>query len=248
MAAVIFGVLGILCCLYCIGIFLSGAFGSWFFLIWGAAGIAGLGVSGMLVSGLWSRIPAAVRGTAAVLFFVGLLFFLLIEGRIVSRFYAKGEPGLAYLVVLGAQMKAGGPSKALKLRLDTAYDYLMENPDTVVIVSGGRGSNEPVSEAQGMYDYLIGRGMDPGRIRMEDRSRNTVENLRFSKGLLEDSASVGIVTNNFHVFRAERLAAGQGYGQVCGIAAPCDIFFQPNNMLREFFGVMKDWLCGNMKL
>ena len=71
MAAVIFGVLGILCCLYCIGIFLSGAFGSWFFLIWGAAGIAGLGVSGMLVSGLWSRIPAAVRGTAAALFFCG---------------------------------------------------------------------------------------------------------------------------------------------------------------------------------
>ena len=105
MAAVIFGVLGILCCLYCIGIFLSGAFGSWFFLIWGAAGTAGLGVSGMLVSGLWSRIPAAVRGTVAALFFVGLLFFLLIEGRIVSRFYAKGEPGLAYLVVLGAQMR-----------------------------------------------------------------------------------------------------------------------------------------------
>ena len=189
-----------------------------------------------------------VKGTALVLFWAGLLFFLLIEGLSVSRFWAKGEPGLDYLVVLGAQMRENGPSKALRLRLDTAYDYLLENPDTIVIVSGGRGSNEPVSEAQGMYDYLVGRGIAPERIRMEDRSRNTVENLRFSKAFMEEGASVGIVTNNFHVYRAERLAAGQGYGQVRGIAAPCDIAFQANNMLREFFGIMKDWLSGNMKL
>ena len=56
------------------------------------------------------------------------------------------------------------------------------------------------------------------------------------------------MTNNFHVYRAERLAAGQGYGRVQGIAAPCDVTFQANNMLREFFGIMKDRLAGNMKL
>ena len=56
------------------------------------------------------------------------------------------------------------------------------------------------------------------------------------------------MTNNFHVYRAERLAAGQGYGQVQGIAAPCDVIFQANNMLREFFGSLKDRLAGNMKL
>ncbi|HJA93962.1 MAG TPA: YdcF family protein [Candidatus Eisenbergiella merdipullorum] len=189
-----------------------------------------------------------MRSALVGLFAAGLLFFLLIEGLIVSRFQAKGEQGLDYLVVLGAQMRENGPSKALKLRLDTAYDYLMENPDTVVVVSGGQGSNEPVSEAQGMYDYLTGRGIAPERIRMEDRSRNTVENLQFSRAFIPKGASVGIVTNNFHVYRAERLAEGQGYGKTEGIAAPCDLFFQANNMIREFFGVMKDWLSGNMKL
>ena len=248
MTAVIFLVLGILCCLYCIGIFLSGVFGSWFFLIWGVLGIGCFGISGIFAFGLWERLPVGIRGTAAILFSAGLLFFLLIEGRIVSRFYAKAEPGLDCLVVLGAQMRENGPSKALQLRLDTAYDYLVENPDTIVIVSGGKGSNEPVSEAQGMYEYLAGRGIDPERIRREDRSRNTVENLRFSRAFIEEGASVGIVTNNFHVYRAERLAAGQGYGRVQGIAAPCDVTFQANNMLREFFGIMKDRLAGNMKL
>ena len=248
MTAVIFLILGILCCLYCIGIFLSGVFGSWFFLIWGVMGIGCFGISGVFAFGIWERLTGVIRGAAAILVGAGLLFSLLIEGLIVSRFYAKGQPGLDCLVVLGAQMRENGPSKALRLRLDTAYDYLLENPDTIVIVSGGRGSNEPVSEAQGMYDYLVGRGIAPERIRMEDRSRNTVENLRFSKAFMEEGASVGIVTNNFHVYRAERLAAGQGYGQVRGIAAPCDIAFQANNMLREFFGIMKDWLSGNMKL
>lgn len=248
MAAVIFLVLGILFCIYCIAILVSGVFGSWFFLLWGALGIGCIGAWKVLSSGFWGRLPVPVRGTVLGLFGAGLLVFLAIEGLVVSRFYAKGEPGLDYLVVLGAQMRESGPSRALQLRLDQAYDYLAENPETVVIVSGGQGSNEPVSEAQGMYAYLTGRGIAPERIRMEDQSKNTVENLRFSKQFIEDGASVGIVTNNFHVYRAERLAAGQGYETVRGIAAPCDLSMQANNMLREFFGIMKDWLCGNMKL
>ena len=74
MTAVIFLVLGILCCLYCIGIFLSGVFGSWFFLIWGVLGIGCFGISGIFAFGLWERLPVGIRGTAAILFSAGLLF------------------------------------------------------------------------------------------------------------------------------------------------------------------------------
>ncbi len=56
-------------------------------------------------------------------------------------------------------MKAHGPSRVLQMRLDKAYDYLTENPDTIVIVSGGQGPDEHVSEAQGMYDYLVEKGI-----------------------------------------------------------------------------------------
>ena len=65
---------------------------------------------------------------------------------------------------------------------------------------------------------------------------------------IPEAASVGIVTNNFHVYRGTRLAVKQGFRTVCGLAAPSDIPMQANNMVREFFGVMKDLLYGNMTL
>ncbi len=246
--AKLFFIIGIICILYCLGILLIGVYGSWFFLIWGAGGLLLVGLSILFDSGMWGRLPAGVRYAAAGIFLLGLLFFLFIEGLILSGFGAKGEENLDYLIVLGAQMRESGPSRALQMRLDEAYDYLQENKNTLVIVSGGQGSNEPVSEAQGMYDYLTGRGIAPERIRMEDRSTNTYENLIFSGELIEDGASVGIVTNNFHIYRSLHLARAQGYTRVCGIAAPSDRGMQANNMLREFFGVMKDWVFGNMRL
>lgn len=246
--AKLFLIAGIACILYCLGILLIGVYGSWFFLIWGAVGAFFLALSVLFGSGIWDRLPAPARYGGAGIFLSGLLFFLYIEGLIISGFWEKGEPDLDYLIVLGAQMRESGPSRALQMRLDTAYEYLVENEDTLVIVSGGQGSNEPVSEAQGMYDYLVGRGLEPERILREERSTNTCENLKFSGELVKDGASVGIVTNNFHVYRSTHLAGAQGYSHVCGIAAPSDAGMQLNNMFREFFGVMKDWLSGNMRL
>ena len=105
-----------------------------------------------------------------------------------------------------------------------------------------------MSEAQGMYDYLTAKGIAPDRILLEDRSTNTKENLEYSRSLIPEEASVGIVTNNFHVYRSTRLAASLGYSTVYGLAAPSDTAMQANNMVREFFGVIKDLLYGNMTL
>ena len=110
-----------------------------------------------------------------------------------------------------------------------------------------QGANEPHSEAQGMYDYLVKKGIDKERIIMEDRSTNTSENIAFSSVFLDmENDRVGIVTNNFHVFRGVHLAKHQGIRYVCGIAAPSDIYFLLNNMIREFFGILKDLVCGNL--
>ena len=134
----------------------------------------------------------------------------------------------------------------LKYRLDQAYDYLKDNEATICIVSGGQGSNEPCTEAEAMERYLEDRGITSSRIIREDRSRNTLENLRFSKELIKEGASVGIVTNNFHMFRGVAIAKKQGYTDVCGIPASSNPIYLPNNMLREFFGVIKDKLRGNI--
>ena len=144
-------------------------------------------------------------------------------------------------------MREDGPSVVLRYRLDTAISYLNENPNTICIVSGGQGFNEPFSEAEGMADYLIENGIEKSRILLEDESTNTLENIRNSKALMESSYNgVGIVTNNFHVFRAVQLAKAQGLENVCGIAADSSKIYLPNNVLRECCGILKDWLLNNI--
>lgn len=242
-------ILAIVFLIYCIGVILTKAAGTKFFLIWFvvSAGFAAVGYG--MQKNLFVRIPAPVRSAGIAVLCLGIIAFCLVQGLILSRFFAKGEAGLSYIVVLGAQVKESGPSVALARRLDQAYDYLMENPDTVCILSGGQGSNEPVSEAQGMLEYLVEKGMDPERLILEDQSRNTKENLAFSRNLIPDEITkVGIVTSNFHVYRSTQIAKKQGFSDAVGIAATSGIYFLPNNMLREFFGIAKDWAFGNMNL
>ena len=151
--------------------------------------------------------------------------------------------GLNYVIVLGAHVRPAGPSRALALRLDRAYTYALENPDAVLIVSGGQGSNEPCTEASSMKQYLMDKGLSENRILMEDQSTNTRENLIFSAQLIPDNASVGIVSNGFHICRALHLAKVLGYKNAAGIPAKSDLITQPANLLREFFAVVKDfWL------
>ena len=238
-------IIGILCVLYCLALAITGGTGTWFFLIWGIMGIA-FTLWGIFRGRIWHAMPHWLHITAGTLFLLMLAVFLFTEGCIISGFSKNTDKELDYIVVLGAQLKTTGPSRVLQYRLDTAYEYLTAHPDTKVIVSGGQGSNEPASEAQGMYDYLVKRGIEPGRIILEDKSVNTEQNIRFSKEFLQaDADKVGIVSNNFHVFRAVKLAKAAGYRNVVGIAAPATAFYLPNNMLREFFGVVKDFLMGH---
>ena len=98
-----------------------------------------------------------------------------------------------------------------------------------------------------MKIYLMGKGIDVRRILVEDQAENTVQNIQFSKEFLESSdAAVGIVTNNFHMTRALAIARKQGLTNAHGIPAPSDPVFLVNNMFREYFGMMKDLLTGNL--
>ena len=102
------------------------------------------------------------------------------------------------IIVLGAQVKGIKITDSLKRRLDRAVRYLREFPETKVIVSGGKGPGEDITEADAMGDYLISCGIDPGRIVRENRSASTRENLRYSGKYTDpEHDSVGIVTNGF---------------------------------------------------
>lgn len=243
-------ILCVLCSLFCFGycfLIYSIKSGTRFYMIWGLGGCFFLGLTFFLHFHMWAKLPSRLQKVIVAVIAAGILLFVIVEGCIISSYRAKGDANLDYIIVLGAQVKEKGPSAALKFRLDTAYDYLVENENTICIVSGGQGANEPCSEAQGMHDYLVGKGIPEERIIMEDKSTDTSENIAFSSRFLDmENDSVGIVTNNFHVFRGVHLAKHFGIKNVCGIAAPSNIYFQLNNMVREFFGIMKDLVYGNL--
>ncbi len=240
---------GAACLAYCIGILRRKAAGTRFFLIWFvlAALFALAGI--FLQKGWMDRMSDGMKTASLTALFLAVALGLGGAGLILTGFGAKGERGLSWIIVLGAQLKENGPSLALKKRLDTAAEYLRENPETFCVVSGGRGYNEPMSEAEGMYAYLVSKGISPERIRREEKSRNTRQNLFFSRKLVPAGIEkAGIVTSDFHVYRSVRLAKNCGFPGAVGISAPSGLYFLPNNMLREILGIFKDLAEGNMKI
>lgn len=242
------GGLAFLCLAYWAFIFLFMGFGTWFFMIWAVIGI-GFALAAWLVRKqiLKRFLPRWLRNALKILLVCVLGLFIVVEGLIIGAGGAQASPGADYCIVLGAQWKQNGPSTVLRYRLDAAVQYLAQNPQTLVIVSGGQGPNEPIAEARGMQEYLIGAGVDPERIITEDQAVNTLQNLVFSAQYLkQDTDRVVIVTNDFHVFRALGIARKQGYRYVEGLAADSYPWMLPNNLLREFLGVLKDFARGNL--
>ena len=143
------------------------------------------------------------------------------------------------VVILGCKVKNGAPSLMLRRRLDTAYTYLADNPNVCVIVSGGQGKDESVSEAKCMRDYLIGRGIAPERIFEEDKSTTTDENLRFSHDIIRQEGlpeHITIVTDGFHQLRSDMKAKKLGM-EAYNISAHTPWWLAPTYWVREWFGI-----------
>lgn len=234
----IFTVLAVLCVVYS-GMVLATGSGTSFFLVWIGLALLFFLFGYSIWKSFWKKVPRLVKGICIAVVAVGFTAFFIVEGCIISQMNEKGEVGLDYIIVLGAQVRESGPSAALKYRLDEAVEYLEDNPKTICIVSGGQGANEPYSEAEGMAQYLKEQGIDASRILLEDKSLNTEQNMEYSKALIKDGASVGIITNDFHLFRAKQIARKYGLDNVCGIAAKSTPVYLPNNMLREFLAEIK---------
>ena len=180
---------------------------------------------------------------AAVAAALALAVFIFVEAQIVAAGMTTPAPGAKYMLVLGARVRPTGPSVLLQFRLDKAEEYLSANPDTVAILCGGQGGDEPMTEAQAMYDDLIRRGVDPSRLIMEDKSVNTEQNITGAMALMEDTSSpVVITTTNYHLYRACREARRLGLTDVSGNPARCAWYTPLNYYTREFFAVLRDWL------
>ena len=216
---------------------------STFSRFWLAGGV--IGIAGSVLIRLYGM-PCIVE----VLIGITVCFLLIAEIKIITGMCGKPlekktetGPGIRWIIVLGAQVRGRNTTDSLKRRLDAALEYLKEHPDVHVVVSGGQGKDEEVTEAYAMAQYLERAGIESGRIVQEDASVNTLENLKFSRKFITDvDAPVGIVSNNFHVYRGCVYAERAGFRNPFPIAASCHPLLFPNYFIRECFAVWKLWL------
>jgi len=231
--------------------FLTGVPGFRFsaFLCFAAAGVWSV----YILLGIWQKrkekTARLCRRILTVCLVLGLLVSAVTLGFIVSGSIGGPETQQDYIIVLGAGVHGTTPSLILTQRIQAASAYLTEHPDTICIVSGGQGPGEDITEAFCMYRELTSRGISPERIWQEDKSTSTWENLKFSLDLIETKTgsrpdSLGVVSNEFHLFRAGLLAKEHGVSTV-GIPAHTSwLSLRVNYFLREIAAVWKYLIFG----
>jgi uncharacterized SAM-binding protein YcdF (DUF218 family) len=215
-----------------------------------ATGLGIFALIGLLFATIVVRSRELSLFTVITALLSGYISFLLVSYVIYAVFYSwlVRYRDANFVVVLGSGLRDGvrvTPLLASRLeRGRRVYQALVaQGTSPVLIVSGGKGSSERLSEAEAMARYLIEHGVPGARVLLEDRSRTTEENLKFSKVIMERSRPgyrCIIVTSNFHVFRAAILARRAGVnGQVTG--ARTAVYYWPSAMLREFAAVFLNY-------
>jgi len=169
------------------------------------------------------------------------LLFIALEIPVIRAARGDKDNDADYLIVLGAGVRGTVPSLSLTDRLTAALDYLEAHPDTVVIVSGGQGKGEDITEAQCMGDWLNSHGIPESRIIREPRATNTRENLRFSTELIGETAKtarIAVVSAGYHLYRTKLLAAQLGM-EIKTVRAKSSMpIMQLNYYIREAAGVL----------
>lgn len=175
--------------------------------------------------------------------------FLLIEGLLLWNTKDQTSGNEEYLIILGAGLNGDQLSWTLWERVNKGLTILLDNPEMKVVVSGGQGPGEWITEAEAMQRYLLEHGIAPERIFKEEHSTSTMENFRYTRETLEkltykQGEPVLVITNDFHMFRAKILAKRCGLSPV-GVPSPTPWYLRPNVYLREYFAVVKsltlDW-------
>ena len=183
-----------------------------------------------------------LRRVLSVAVCVGILIAAITGILVWEAGLGDPETDCDYIIVLGCGVNGTEPSMLLRERIDAAYGYLSSHPDTICVVSGGQGPGENMTEAACMFRELTEMGINPARIWQEGRSTSTAENLSFSLEIIQQHTGsrpshIGIVSGEYHLFRAGLMAGEQG---ITASGIPATTAWLPlriNYHLREIAGV-----------
>ena len=211
----------------------------------GMVPVAGLGAVLLGYGLFYDKLP--FRKIIGTLIAVGLVVilsfgsFLAVYGGRDTADYTEQT-----VIVLGCGLRGERVSVGLAKRLNKAAEYHEKNPDAVIIVSGGQGPQEDISEALAMKRYLIDKGIPEDKIIMEDKSTSTITNFRNSRAIMEekgmDLSSVVFVTNAYHVYRGASYAKDEGFVDIAHLGTDIIWYTVPMNYMREMLAVIKMWV------
>ena len=190
-----------------------------------------------------------IRKPLAIVLAIVLIAMAITAIPVLLGVKSQPEATCDYLIVLRAGVDGDTPSPILQDRINEAYAYLSAHPNTICIATGGKGDDENLSEAQCIFNHLTEMGIAADRIWMEDQATSTVENFQYSIALLKEKTggipeNVGVMSNEFHLFRARQMAKKQGLEPVFIAAPTSNLLNRINYTTREIFALWKYWVIG----
>ena len=241
MISAVFIILGVLC----LFIFIAPLPGI-VFNAGSALGIA-LGCALILYGIFRKRLGPKIHRLAHILTALALAGLLVLGGL---QWYGTGqqpEDGAPVtMIVLGCRVNGSEPSLMLWNRINAAQRYLEAHPEVKAICSGGKGSDENISEGRCIYNKLLQAGIGPERLYIEEESASTKENIAFSEALIKEEGlekDVLLVTNDYHCYRALRIAEKAGLSAYAWPARTA-LYLLPTYVLRECCGILYMWVFG----
>lgn len=196
------------------------------------------------ISWVWHKAFGRIVLTVLMLLATIIIVLVIVLSGLMINAANQKPSGKPTVVILGCGVYGERPSLMLIERMDAAYDYLIENKDSACILSGGIGPGEDISEAECMYRYLTSKGIAKERLYKEDKSTSTRENLAFSKEIIEKhglNSRVAIVTNEFHEYRAGRIAKTLGL-EASAVSGRTAWWLFPTYYVRELYGILYEWV------
>lgn len=173
-----------------------------------------------------------------------IALLVVVESACMIAAVNKAPDSGATVVVLGCRVYGERASLSMVERLEAAYEYLTDHPESKCVLSGGKGDGENITEAECMYRYLVSKGIDASRLFKEEWSATTRENLLFSKQLIAEQGLnpvVAIATSEYHMYRAGMIADALeiSWASIPGKTA---IWLFPTYYVRELYGILYEWM------
>ena len=175
--------------------------------------------------------------------YMGFGIFVMIYGRQDTVTFQEDAA-----IVLGSGLRGEEVSRTLRSRLDIAAKYHLQNPEALIVVSGGQGRGDVISEALAMARYLEAAGVPADLIVQEGHSHSTYQNMRLSMEILEelfpDGYQVVVITNDFHIYRSIRFTRIVGMEGATSFHGNTPLTALPGALVREVAAIVKLWLIG----